>query len=122
MNLIPIARQLPIFRNYSGNFGLVAPYLSPSDQIHQSLLNGLPEFLDIPAVSVELARALGAAEIPILDFYTKFVFPRIHTLEPSIRDPAMLRLLRGLPEIEEDNFKSHLSKLEFVPSPSGTQS
>lgn len=119
-DLVPFAHQFPIFRNYAGTFAPVALYIPPpTDQVHVDLLHGLAEFLDIPAESVVFARTLGAKEISVLEFYKNFVFPRIPKLSTSIRDSAMLKLLRKLREITDANFKSLLTTLAFVPTASG---
>ena len=118
-DLIPFAQSLPIFGNYSGEFSTVTSYVSPSaDQVHPDLLCGLPKFMDIPPESVPFARLLGAKDIPILSFYTSFVFSRLKSLSVSVRDDAMLRLLRMLHDIHDRKF---LSQLAFIPSPSGSQ-
>jgi hypothetical protein len=83
------------------------------------LLRGLSEFLNIPAESHALARALGAKEISTLEFYEKFVFPRVQKLESTVRDAAMLKLLRDLTEIKDSGFLSQLSSLAFVPTAHG---
>jgi hypothetical protein len=121
-DLVPFVKQFPIFRNYTGNFATVAVYISPSpDQIQQDLLHGLSEFLDIPAPSTVFAQSLGARDISILDFYERFVFSRLDNLCSSIRDRAMTKLLRNLPEITNTKFLTVLANLQFVPTASGTK-
>ena len=120
LDLISFARQLPIFRNYSGEFGPVAHYIPPPvDHISVDLLRGLPEFLDISPGSVVLARALGAKEISSLEFYERFVIPRLDKLSSPVRDSAMLKLLRRLPEISATT-KKLLASLQFVTTLSGS--
>jgi hypothetical protein len=122
-NLVEFLRKFPIFLNNSGNFALMAHYIPPpAQEIPAELLCGLPDLMDVPAESFPLARALGAQEISFLQFYKLFVFPRLSELEASVRDCAMIKLLRKLPEIPNEEIRDLLGSLKFIPTSSGISS
>eukprot|EP00026_Physarum_polycephalum_P000026 Phypoly_transcript_00026.p1 GENE.Phypoly_transcript_00026~~Phypoly_transcript_00026.p1 ORF type:complete len:3127 (+),score=429.16 Phypoly_transcript_00026:113-9493(+) len=119
-DLVEFLKKFPIFRNHASNFTEMARYIAPSAQeVSPDLLCGLSDLLDIPAESLPFARALGAEKISTLKFYRRFVFKRLPALDASVRNSAMIRLLRKLPEIPSADFKNELRNLQFVPTSAG---
>jgi hypothetical protein len=89
-------------------------------EVDHELLGGLAKFLAISPEYFPLARRCGACEIDLLKFYENYVFPRIASLDPLLRDETLLGLIKN-PELSE-KLADHLQHLAFVPTSSSAYS
>ena len=77
-----------------------------------------PCFLGVPSRQEhELLARLGVASVRRSEFYTQHVLPRLGSLNPTIRDRAMCRMLLEVPQLTDKDrkFGSVLRQTAFVP-------
>lgn len=72
-------------------------------------------------VVAALAKFLGISEISITKFLMEFVFTKLDEMPAEIRDDVMLRCVRLLASLQNENpeFFNILCRTRFVPTPGG---